>query len=71
MIWLEANRSAPMIWQSCDLFQCTNARCGSRVMVLQSPRTPPVPDEPPQCVCGHPLQRVPYGPEDPLRTWTF
>jgi hypothetical protein len=60
-----------MMWQPCDLFRCTNAECKSEVLVLQSPRTALRTSALPQCVCGHSLERVPYGVEDPLRAWNF
>jgi hypothetical protein len=59
-----------MMWQPADVFQCVNSRCKSKVVVLQSPRSS-TGDQDPRCVCGHPLQRAPYGPQEPLRVWTF
>ena len=59
-----------MMWQPADVFQCANAQCRSKIVVLQSSRFSTI-DLEPRCVCGHPLQRVPYGPQEPLRVWTF
>jgi hypothetical protein len=60
-----------MTWQPCDFYRCSNAECKSRVLVLESPRATSGPFAPPRCVCGHLLERMPYGPEEPLRTWSF
>lgn len=60
-----------MIWQTCDLFQCTNRTCRSKVLVLEPPRTDAGAFGEPRCVCGSRLERVPHTVEDPMRTWTF
>ena len=59
-----------MMWQAAEIFQCVNVRCRSKIVVLQSPRSSTENLEP-RCVCGHPLERVPHGLVEPLRTWTF
>jgi len=59
-----------MMWHPAEVFQCVNVRCGSRIVVLQSLRSSIGPLEP-RCVCGHPLERVPHGLEEPVRVWTF
>ena len=60
-----------MTWQPCDLFQCVNAACKSKVLVLESSRAPYGEVATPRCICGYPLQRVDHGLEDPLRDWSF
>jgi len=60
-----------MIWQSCDLFQCTNGTCKSKVLVLEPPRSISGAMTEPRCVCGSRLERVPHTVEDPMRNWTF
>ncbi len=60
-----------MTWQPCDFYRCSNAACQSRLLVLESPQATSVPFEAPRCVCGHLLERMPYGPEEPVRTWTY
>ena len=57
-------------WQPCDLYRCSNTECKSEVLVLASPRTASRTFAAPRCVCGHPLERLPYDPETPLRSWT-
>jgi hypothetical protein len=60
-----------MIWQSCDLFQCTNGACRSKVLVLEPPRSDSGATAHPRCICGFSLERVPHSVDDPMRTWTF
>jgi len=60
-----------MTWQSCEFYRCVNGACTSEILVLRAPRTETLPMHPPRCVCGQPLQKMDYGPQDPLRTWTF
>jgi hypothetical protein len=59
-----------MIWQSCDLFQCTNSACRSKVLVLEPPRSSGAFSEP-RCICGFRLERVSHSVDDPMRTWRF
>jgi hypothetical protein len=58
------------MWQPCDLYRCMNGACRSEVLVLQPPRTESPSFVEPRCICGHALERVPYGPEDAVRRWT-
>lgn len=60
-----------MMWQACDLYRCGNDACRSKILVLHPPQTAAGPFAAPRCICGHPLERMPYGPQDPIRTWTF
>jgi hypothetical protein len=60
-----------MIWQSCELYQCVNGACRSKVLVLQPPRSASGTFGEPRCICGSPLELVPHSVEDPMRTWTF
>ena len=60
-----------MAWQPCDLYQCSNAACRSKVLILQPPRASSGPFSEPICICGHILQRLPFDTETPLRSWTF
>ena len=60
-----------MTWQTDEIYRCVNADCKSKILVLQSPRSDSGPFTAPRCVCGHDLQRLPYGVQEPLRSWTF
>jgi hypothetical protein len=60
-----------MTWELCDLYQCPNPRCRSKLLVLEAPRTGAGPFEEPRCVCGQTLRRLDHDPETPLRSWTF
>jgi len=57
-----------MTWLLGDLYQCVNEECRSKILVLQSPRIADGPGVAPLCVCGRPLERLPYGVQTPLRT---
>lgn len=60
-----------MMWQACELYRCVNGACKSEILVLQPPRNESLSVQAPRCICGHPLERAQYGPQDPVRAWTF
>ena len=60
-----------MTWLPCDLYECMNEQCKSKILVLQPPRTALGAGVAPLCVCGRPLERLSHDVEVPLRTWTF
>ena len=60
-----------MTWQRGDLYQCVNAECQSKVLVLQPPRSEAPASVAPRCVCGQELRPLPHGVEDPLKNWVF
>jgi hypothetical protein len=59
------------MWQACDLYRCVNGACKSEVLVLRPPQVDSPSFVEPRCICGQPLERVPYGPGDPVRRWSF